>query len=122
MTTQISPSQLKIYRASARKREIELRIQIETRRQRAWIVASQAAEILKEKFHASRVVVFGSILYPRRFHLGSDIDLAVWGVQDYFRAVSCLLDIDSEFEFDLVPIEDARPGILDVIRKEGTDL
>jgi predicted nucleotidyltransferase len=122
MTIQITPSQLKIYRATARKREVELRKQIEARRQRAWVVARQAAEILKKKYGASRVVVFGSLLHPTRYHLGSDIDLAVWDIRDYFRAVSCLMDIDPEFEFDLVPFEDARPGILTAIRQEGMDL
>ena len=122
MPTQITHSQLKIYRATARKRNAELHIQLEVRRQRAWIIARQAAVILKERFGASRVVVFGSLLHPERYHLGSDIDLAVWEVQDYFRAVSSLMDIDPDFEFDLVPFEDARPGIMDAIRKEGMDL
>jgi predicted nucleotidyltransferase len=122
MAAQLSPSQLKIYRKTAHKREAEFRLQLEARRQRAWVIARQAATILKEKFGASRVVVFGSLLYPERYHLGSDIDLAAWDVRDYFRAVSCLLDIDPAFEFDLVPVEDARPGILDAIRKEGIDL
>lgn len=66
--------------------------------------------------------MFGSLLHPDRFHLRSDIDLGVWGVQSYFRAVSRLLDIDPEIEFDLVPIEDARPGTLSIIQKEGVDL
>ena len=68
MTIQISPSQLKVYRATARKREAALKIQVEERRQRAWIIARQAAVILKEEFGASRVVVFGSLLQPNRFH------------------------------------------------------
>jgi uncharacterized protein len=122
MTTQISPSQLKVFRTAARKREAVLKIQLEERRQRAWIIAHEAAGILKEEFGASRVVAFGSLLQPNRFHLSSDIDLAVWDIKDYFRAVARLMDIDPEFEFDLVPFEDARIGIIDAISREGLDL
>lgn len=94
MTIQISPDQLKVYRAAARKREAEGKILLEKRHQHAWAIARQAADILKEEFKASRVVVFGSLVQPGRFHLSSDIDLAVWDIRDYFRAVSRLLDID----------------------------
>jgi hypothetical protein len=66
--------------------------------------------------------VFGSLLHPELFHFRSDIDLGVWDIQNYFRAVSRLMDLDPEIDFDLVPVEDARPGILAVIEKEGVDL
>ena len=95
---------------------------LEKRQQHAWIIARQAASILKEEFKASRVVVFGSLVQPNLFHLSSDIDLAVWDIQDYFRAVSRLMDLDPEIEFDLVPIEDAHAGILAAISSEGTEL
>jgi predicted nucleotidyltransferase len=122
MTIQITPSQLDVYRATACKREAALKIQLEARRLHAWVIARQAAVILKEEFGSRRVVVFGSLLHPGRFHLSSDIDIAVWGIQDYFRAVSRLIDLDPEMDFDLVPIEDAYPGILAAITQEGMDL
>jgi uncharacterized protein len=122
MTIQITSSQLKTYRKTAREREAKLRIQVDERRNRAWVIARQAARILKEEFGASRVVVFGSLLHTELFHLRSDIDLGVWDIQSYFRAVSRLMDIDPEIEFDLVPVEDARPGILAVIEQYGVDL
>jgi predicted nucleotidyltransferase len=122
MTVQITPEQMEIYRASAHAREAMLKMQLGARRQRAWEVARQAALILKEEFGASRVVVFGSLLHAERFHWRSDIDLGVWDIQHYFRAVARLMDLDPEIEFDLIPIEDARPGILAVIQQEGIDL
>ena len=122
MTIQISPTRLKVYRATARKREAALKILIEKRRQHAWIIARQAASILKDEFKASRVVVFGSLVQHNRFHLSSDIDLAVWDIQDYFRAVSRLMDLDPDIEFDLVPVEDAHASILVAISREGTEL
>jgi uncharacterized protein len=122
MTGPITSSQLEIYRISARKREAILHKQVEERRHLAWEIARRAAKILKEEFGVSRVVVFGSLLHPELYHLRSDIDLGGWGIQNYFRAVSRLMDIDPEFEIDLVPIEDARPGILATIEKEGVEL
>jgi uncharacterized protein len=122
MTVQITPEQMEIYRASARAREATLKMQLEARRKHAWEVARRAALILKEEYGASRVVIFGSLLHAERFHWRSDIDLGVWDIQHYFRAVARLMDLDPEIVFDLVPIEDARPGILTVIQQEGVDL
>jgi predicted nucleotidyltransferase len=122
MSIHISSTQLEIYRKSARNREAMLRIQLEERQHLAWEIACQAARILKKEYGVSRVVVFGSLLHPQLYHLRSDIDLAVWDIKNYFRAVSRLMDIDPDFEFDLVPIEDANPGILSVIEQEGVDL
>jgi predicted nucleotidyltransferase len=85
-------------------------------------MAHKAADMLKAEFGAQRVVLFGSVLYPELFHARSDIDLAAWGVQHYFTAVAHLLDLDPDFSFDLIPAEDARPGILELIEKEGLEL
>ena len=122
MTVHITPLQLDTYRTTARERETKLREQINKRMYRAREIAHQAARILKEEFGVSRVVLFGSLLHPELFHMRSDIDLVVWDIQGYFRAVSRLMDIDPEFGFDLIPAEDARPGILEVIEQEGVEL
>lgn len=122
MVIQITPTQLEIYRKTARDREIQLRIEVDKRRKRAWDLAYQAANILKNEFSASRVAAFGSLLHPELFHLRSDIDLAVWDIQKYFHAVSRLMDIDPEFEFNLVPIEDASASLAEMISHEGKDL
>ena len=118
----ISPERLEIYRKTALKREREQKALLSLRYKRAWEVARLAAIKLKEEFGASRVVVFGSLLYPERFHLRSDIDLAGWDIRKYFRAVSHMLDIDPEFEIDLVPMEDARDSIAEVVKREGVEL
>ncbi len=122
MTIDITPSQMELYRAAAHEQRTKHLIQVYERRGRAWDVARKAARMLKDEFGASRVVVFGSLIHPELFHMRSDIDLAVWDIQHYFRAVSHLMDIDPEIDFDLVPIEDARPGILAVIEQEGVEL
>jgi hypothetical protein len=58
------------------------------------------------------------MLETGRVHARSDIDLAVWGLpeEDYFRAVGDLLDIDPDFEIDLVEIQYAKPTILPAIQ------
>jgi uncharacterized protein len=118
----ITPEQLAVYRAYARQREQEKRADLLARHAKALALAHQASNILKEEFGVTRVRMFGSLLHPEYFHALSDIDLAVWDIQHYFRAYAALMDLDPEFDFDLVPIEDAKPSIVKVILDEGVDL
>ncbi len=94
---------------------------LQQRRSRALEVAKGAADLLKSRFAAERVVVFGSVL-SQGFHENSDIDLAVWGLPEpaYFQAVGQLLAL-SDFEFDLVEVQYARPEILAAIA-QGLEL
>jgi predicted nucleotidyltransferase len=118
----ITPAQLERYRRSAREREIARTQQLAARRERAWKLAHQAAELLKAEFSATRMVLFGSLLHSELFHARSDIDLVVWDIQHYYRAVARLLDLDAEISFDLIPVEDARRWILELIEREGVEL
>lgn len=119
---QINPEQMEIYRRNARNRTQKLQHEVDDRRERAWVLARQAAEILKDEFGTSRVVLYGSLVHPELFHLRSDIDLAAWNVQHYFRAVARLLDLDPEIEVNLAPIEDVRPDLRVVIDRDGVEL
>lgn len=83
-------------------------------RQRTGIaIAHKAAKILKEQFHATRVVLFGSLLSPEDMYERSDIDIAVWGLADdqlftAWCAIDDCLDYPSPFpHIDLVPVEKA---------------
>lgn len=122
MSARISAEEMEIYRKSAREREAARCVQLEERNQRAWDKARQAAKILKEEFGASRVFLFGSLLHPQRFHMRSDVDMAGWEIQHYFRAVARLLDLDVDIEFNLVMLEDARPELKARIEGEGLEL
>jgi predicted nucleotidyltransferase len=97
---------------------------VRTRRTRAWQIARKAARLLKAKFGAEKVMVFGSLIHPTLFHERSDVDLVVWGLtgREYFRAVSVLLDIEPSISVDLIAFEDARPGLQEVILKEGREV
>ena len=119
---QITEKEMNIHRRIARERMQRRQEDLAARRQRAREPARQAAEVLKKDFGASRVVLFGSLLHPQLFHARSDVDLAAWDVEQYFRAVARLLDLDPEIEINLVPIEDVRPELRPVIEREGVEL
>jgi predicted nucleotidyltransferase len=50
------------------------------RREAVSVVAEQCAQILKETFHATEVIVFGSLRGDTPWHNSSDLDLAVRGL------------------------------------------
>jgi predicted nucleotidyltransferase len=119
---QISAAELDKYRKTARKNDVEKRLRLEERRQRGLIIAGKAAAILRQDFGVTRVKLIGSLIHPELFHSRSDIDLAVWDIKSLYRAVSKLLDIDPDFQIDVIPVEDASPELVNVIESEGVDL
>jgi predicted nucleotidyltransferase len=120
----IDPASLAIYRQTAQARQEARRAAIEARRQRAWQVARSAAALLRHDFRVARVVAFGSIVSEKLFHVHSDIDLAVWELDEsvYFRAVGVLQGLDPEFSLDLIRFEDASPSLQGTIQQEGVRL
>lgn len=120
----ISAEQMKTYRAFARKRQQQRLNDLHDRHQLGLAVAKQAAALLKQEFKAEKVALFGSMLSLSRIHERSDLDLAVWGLnpQAYYRAVGCLLALDSRIQIDLVEAEFASPRILRAIETTGVML
>jgi len=114
---------LAVYRQTARERAQRTAQARRQRREKAWEVARAAATLLKSRYHAARVVAFGSLIQSDRFHLWSDVDLAVWGLApaDYFEAVARVLDIGGEIKVDLIMTEKCKPILREAISK-GTDL
>jgi predicted nucleotidyltransferase len=76
---------------------------------------------LAEKFNVRGVYLFGS-LAEGFFHEGSDIDLAVEGLEPhlYFKALAELHEVSGGFKIDLVPLESS--SYKDVILQEGEQL
>lgn len=88
-------------------------------------VAESAAKMLVERFGATRVYLFGSILDADTFLMHSDVDIAVEGLgaDIYFRAVSCIADLASPgLKIDVVPLEDAYEYLKEKILREGVVL
>ena len=106
------------------RRQQQAQQKLAQRRERAWKVAQLAGELLKTRFGATRVVVFGSLAHEHWFSSTSDIDLAAWGLkdEDYFLAVARLQDLSPEFEIDLVAMERCKPSLRTKILSEGKPL
>ena len=124
MAWELTPAEIAEYARGMRARAAARRKALEPRRERAWEVARRAAALLKQEFGATRVVLFGSLIWPRLFHARSDVDLAVWGLDErlYFRAVTRLLDLDPEIEVDLIEGEHASASLRAAIEEDGVEL
>ncbi|MGB7415341.1 MAG: nucleotidyltransferase domain-containing protein [Thermosynechococcaceae cyanobacterium] len=111
------------YIQTARQRAQAYKFRLDDRYAQAGQVARQAAQLLKSDFEASRIVLFGSCLVRSRIHLRSDIDLAVWDLDEKlcFKAVARLQDLDPNFDIDLVEFHNAYPYIQAAI-EQGIDL
>lgn len=122
--SQISAEAMERYRRTAQARSRERQERQVARQERAWQVARRAAALLKDEFGVTRVMAFGSLLQARLFHPRSDIDLAVWELdeRDYLRALSRLLSLDPEISIDLVEFEYARPALQAAIQESGVVL
>jgi predicted nucleotidyltransferase len=112
------------YAETARTRAQARLERLEARRLRGLALAQRAALRLCGDFGARRAAVFGSVLKPRLFHERSDVDLAVWGLDErlYLRALSALLDLEPDIAVDLVEVEQARPELQRVIERDGVAL
>jgi len=120
----IPPEQLAVYRATARQRLTRQLPQVTRRRQQAWELARQVATLLRERFGATRVVVFGSLVHEDCFTPWSDVDLAAWDLrpQDTFQALGAVLDLDTPITVDLVDIHTCRPTLRALIEQEGVEV
>jgi len=90
----------------------------------AYQTARHAATLLRERFGAARIVVFGSLTQKFSFTAWSDIDIAAWGIPDrfFFRAVAAVTGRSADFSLDLVDMTSCRPGLRQRIEEEGVEL
>jgi predicted nucleotidyltransferase len=97
---------------------------VASRRERALEIARKAAGLLKERFGAIRVMLFGSLAHGAWFTPRSDIDLLVEGVspQAFFRAEAAVEALASGFKVDLVDPKECSPELLSRIGEEGLEL
>jgi predicted nucleotidyltransferase len=112
------------YIEGLRRREAEGKATLEKRRQKAFTIARQIADMLRRDFGATEVYLFGSVLHPDEFHAHSDIDLAVDGIVParYLTAVAKALIMAKEFSVDLVDIAECQPEFEDSILTKGIKL
>jgi uncharacterized protein len=107
----------------ARKNRPQFLVAMQERQKQGLKIARQCAKILKERFGAEKVILFGSLLDHQQMNWRSDIDLAVWGLpeKEYFKAVGILLDIAEDFSIDLMEVQHAKSYIFPAI-SQGIEL
>lgn len=84
-------------------------------------IVQRCANILKEKYKVKRVFLIGSLVHGF-VHRRSDIDLVVEGLAPelYMKALTELWDIlPPGVELNLIPYEDALPGLKEKVLREG---
>ncbi|MDP6776146.1 MAG: nucleotidyltransferase domain-containing protein [Candidatus Latescibacteria bacterium] len=81
----------------------------------------QAAAVLKSRFGARRVILFGSLAHRERFHEDSDVDLAVEGLRGeaYLTAWGVVEDAIRDRSVDLVEVETATDSLRSSIQRSG---
>jgi predicted nucleotidyltransferase len=121
MTDLPSPERMAIYRQTALRREQERRAADAQRLYAALQVAQHAAELLKQEYGATRVVVYGSTAHGIWFGRESDIDLIAQGIpaELYWRAWNAVDALAPDFEVNLLAWEDATPALLESVEREG---
>jgi len=94
------------------------------RRRRALEISREAARILKKKYGATRVALFGSLARGSLFTSTSDIDLYAEGVPGtlFFEAEAEIEEIAKGFRVDLVETTECSPQLIREIEDEGIDL
>lgn len=112
------------YIAGLVRRERTRRRRMREQAAQALKAARAAADLLRRRYGATRVRLFGSVLHPERFHERSDVDLAVEGLdpQDYLSAWAAVNGPGTEFEIDLVTSDMCRPAIWESLEREGVEL
>ncbi|MBK6767538.1 MAG: nucleotidyltransferase domain-containing protein [Ardenticatenales bacterium] len=120
------PTVTAAHRATVRRRNAEDAAARAAKRDRAWSAARSCAALLRERFGAERIVVFGSLIENegRWFGTRSDIDLAAWGIRDddYFTAVGQLQGVAAEFGVDLVAMERCPDHLRATVEEYGVAL
>lgn len=110
------------YASQWKKRLQEQRRKLAARKQDALGSAELCAEILGEKYRATRVYGFGSLWRDEEFDQFSDIDLGVEGLspEKYFSVLAELDDyLPPDMELDLIPMESAHEALKERIVREG---
>jgi predicted nucleotidyltransferase len=117
----LTQEKLAAYRATAQKRTQQKEQQRLQHLDHAQSVAQQAASDLKKRYSVRQMAVFGSLVDQKLFHMRSDIDLAVWGLdeRDYYRAIGELQALDPAFAIDLIRVEDAPASLRATIEMTG---
>lgn len=123
-STAIPSADFARYRVTAQQREVARQAALEAHRERALAVARSAADLLRQDFGVTTVLLFGSLARGGPVSLRSDVDLAVRDLASdrYFVAVGQLQALDAAVPVDLLRLEEAPLPLQTAIEREGVDL
>ncbi|MFW6171219.1 MAG: nucleotidyltransferase family protein [Planctomycetota bacterium] len=124
LANKLSSVELEAYRRAARSRTRRRGRELIARRERAWCAAREASRLVKDRFGATRVVVFGSLVHRGRFTWWSDVDLAAWGLRprDTLRAMGAVGELEREIPINLVDVATCKSELRAAIERDGVDL
>ncbi len=93
-------------------------------RERLLSRVQEAAAVLKTRFGARRVMLFGSLAHAAWFTPASDVDLAVEGLsgQDYWQAWRLIEEIVRDRPVDLLEMETVGESLRRAIERSGIEL
>jgi predicted nucleotidyltransferase len=116
----------KSYLEAARRRPVPSELTSAERRARERLLdrIREAAVLLKARFGAQRVVLFGSLAHVAWFVPDSDVDLAVEGLagDDYWQAWRLVEEIIGDRPVDLIEIEMVGESLKRAIQRYGVEL
>ncbi len=120
----VTPEQMAAYRETARRRHRAEQAALVDRERHARELARRAATLLRERFHAERVYLFGSLIHPGCFTPWSDVDVAATGLDpaDTLRAMEEVHDLSPEIDVNLVDLARCKPYIREAVDREGVPL
>ena len=107
-----------------RKLVIELPPPIEEDRKQLWERIKKASQLLKTRFGARRVVLFGSLAFSPEFRKTSDVDLAVEELKkgSYWEAWRVAEEVIDDHSVDLIEIETATESLRRAIDRYGVEV
>jgi predicted nucleotidyltransferase len=93
-------------------------------RQKLMRCIHNVASVLKTRFGARRVVLFGSLVHAAWFRSAADVDLAVSGLaaEHYWQAWQVAEEIIADRFVDLLTLETARESLRPSIDRHGIEL
>lgn len=114
------------YLEAARRRPAPPEVTSAERRARERLLdrVREAAAVLKARYGARRVVLFGSLAHAAWFVPDSDVDLAVEGLagDDYWRAWRLVEEIIGDRPVDLIEIEMVGESLKRAIQRHGIEM
>jgi len=123
---QLSREGWKPYLEAARRRPAAAPVTEVDEQQRRWLLdrARQVADLLKRRFGAQRVLLFGSLAHAAWFMPDSDVDLVVEGIAPdrYWEAWRVAEEVIPDRPVDLIDMATATAPLRQAIERYGIPL